>query len=55
MKNNTAACLADAILELSSSNNLSKMGEYAKPLSESKHSLQNIAKLIKNVYEILFK
>jgi len=52
---NTASCLADAILKLSLNNDLGRIGEYAKSLSESKYSWKNIAKLTANVYGNLFK
>jgi len=55
LERNTPAELAEVILESCSTDDLKKMGEYAKCLSESKYSWKNIAKLTTNIYGILFK
>jgi glycosyltransferase involved in cell wall biosynthesis len=55
LERNNPAELAEVILKSCTTDDLNKMGENAKCLSESKYSWKNIAMLTKNVYEILFK
>jgi glycosyltransferase involved in cell wall biosynthesis len=53
LENNTVSNLANTILEVSFNDDLRRMGEYAKSLSESKYSWENIAELTTDVYELL--
>jgi len=55
LENNTASSLADSILELNSNYDLWEMGKYAKYLSETKYSWENVSKLTANVYSTLLQ